>query len=53
MNTKIEYLYRDADNYKVWNTCVVCGEITEQQKETIINSLDGGELRRRGRPRLV
>ena len=31
------------DNYKVWNTCVVCGEITEQQKETIINSLDGGE----------
>lgn len=43
MNTKIEYLYRDADNYKVWNTCVVCGEITEQQKETIINSLDGGE----------
>lgn len=43
MNTKIEYLYRDADNYKVWNTCVVCGEITEQQKETIFNSLDGGE----------
>lgn len=42
MNTIIEYLYRDADNYKVPNVCVVQGEVTEQQIETIINSLDEG-----------
>lgn len=42
MNTKIEYLYRDADNYKVHNACVVRGEITDQQKAAIINSLDDG-----------
>ena len=43
MNTKIEYLYRDADNYKVHNMCVVYGEVTDQQKEVIINSLEEGE----------
>lgn len=40
MNTKIEYMYRDANNYKVLNTCVVYGEISERQKDAIINSLD-------------
>ena len=31
MNTKIRYLYRDADNYKVFNECIVQGEISEEQ----------------------
>lgn len=35
MNTRISYLYRDADNYKVLNSCVVEGEVTEEQKKTI------------------
>lgn len=26
MNTRIHYLYRDADNYKVQNECVILGE---------------------------
>lgn len=40
MNTRIEYLYRDSENNKVRNMCVIYGEISEQQKQTIINSLD-------------
>ena len=32
MNTKINYLYRDADNYKVRNECVIHGEMTEEQE---------------------
>lgn len=43
MNTKIEYLYRDADNYKTWNEVIVPGEITEDQKKVIMKSLDSGE----------
>ena len=43
MNTKIEYLYRDASNYKVWNECVIRGEISEEQIETIIGCLNCGE----------
>ena len=31
MNTKLNYLYRDADNYKMPNSCVVIGEISEAQ----------------------
>lgn len=42
MNTRILYLYRDADNYKILNSCVVEGEITEEQKRTILSSLDDG-----------
>jgi len=42
-NTRIDYLYRDADNYKRDNTCVVAGTITEEQKEAILDSLDDGE----------
>mgnify|MGYP002517197612 CR=1 FL=1 len=40
MNTKINYLYRDADNYKVRNECVIRGEMTEEQEKRIIDSLD-------------
>lgn len=42
MNTRILYLYRDADNYKVPNSCVVEGEVTEDQKNSILSSLDDG-----------
>jgi len=43
MNTKISYLYRDSDNYKVHNECVVSGTLTEDQIETILDCLDEGE----------
>lgn len=43
VNTQINYLYRDADNYKVWNSCVVSGAISEAQVAEIISCLDGGE----------
>lgn len=39
MNTKIRYLYRDADNYKVWNEAVIKGVLTGEQKSTILNCL--------------
>lgn len=43
MNTKINYLYRDASNYKVYHDEVVAGEISEEQKAAILDSLDCGE----------
>lgn len=42
-NTRINYLYRDADNYKVHNECVITGEITQEQIDTIISTLEDGE----------
>lgn len=43
MNTKLNYLYRDADNYKMPNSCVVIGEISEAQIAEVISCLDCGE----------
>lgn len=43
MNTKIGYTYRDADNNKIQNRCVIEGEITPEQQEIILRCLDGGE----------
>lgn len=43
MNTCIEYLYRDASNYKKWQCAVIQGEFTEEQKQTIRDSLIDGE----------
>lgn len=43
MNTRINYLYRDADNYKMPNSCVVSGKISQDQIDTIIDTLDEGE----------
>ena len=43
MNTLINYLYRDASNYKVWNRAVVEGALTEDQKQVIYNCLEDGE----------
>ena len=44
MNTKISYLYRDASNYKVGNTAVVAGEISEKDQKYIFgHCLDDDE----------
>ncbi len=40
MNTKFSYMYRDAANYKTFYECVLCGEITQEQINTIIGSCD-------------
>ena len=42
MNTRIDYLYRDGSNYKFPHHAIVKGEITEDQKKRILNSLDDG-----------
>ena len=42
-NTKISYLYRDADNYKTYNECIVAGSLSESQQKTIIDCLHEGE----------
>ena len=43
MNTKIEYLYRDASNYKKINQVIVSGTFDEAQKESIQDCLSDGE----------
>ena len=43
MNTLVEYLYRDACNYKNWNRVVVKGSITPEQIDTIMDCLIDGE----------
>ena len=43
MNTKIKYMYRDADNYKDFTTVVVSGKITKEQIERIMDKLEDGE----------
>jgi len=43
VNSKINYLYRDAGNYKVYNECVIVGRLTEAQKRIILSCLDEGE----------
>lgn len=42
-NTAINYLYRDADNYKIANRAVVKGEMTPAQWDVIKSCLDAGE----------
>lgn len=43
MNTKINYLYRDGSNYKVYNEVVVAGEITSEHLRRIADTLSDGE----------
>lgn len=43
-NTKVSYLYRDACNYKNRNEVVIKGTFTEEQKNIIIDCLDGREF---------
>lgn len=42
--TKIEFFYRDACNFKVWNACGIDGTLSEEQKDIIMGCLDEGEL---------
>lgn len=42
-NTKIEFLYRDASNYKVWNSCVIKGVLSADEVREIIGCLEDGE----------
>lgn len=44
MNTKIKYLYRDADNYKIGNECIINGVLSEGQKKSILDCLHEGEF---------
>lgn len=44
LNTKIEFLYRDESNYKNWNVCILKGELTSEQANTILDSLHMGDL---------
>lgn len=43
MNTKISYLYRDADNYKTHIECVINGLLSEEQKKKILDCRQEGE----------
>lgn len=42
-NTKVEYLYRDASNYKVHQGCIIQGPITAEQIQLILASCEDGE----------
>lgn len=42
-NTRIDYLYRDASNYKKPNMVIVSGSISEEQQRIIMSCLDEGE----------
>lgn len=43
MNTTMHYTYCDGSNYKVLNTVILSGHITEEQKNQIQDCLDDGE----------
>lgn len=36
MNTRVDYMYRDASNYKIFQNAVLYGELTELQKADIL-----------------
>lgn len=44
MNTKIEYLYRDKMNYRILNTCIIPGLISNDQIRKIIATLRNGQM---------
>ena len=44
MNTKIEYLYRGASNYKKWNEVIIIGEVSIADKKLIKECLYADEL---------
>lgn len=44
MNTRIEFFYRDANNYKVHNSCVIEGQLNDEQAQIIRDSLCEGEF---------
>lgn len=40
VNTRIEYLYRDAGNFKTWNSAVVAGAIPTEGAESILSACE-------------
>ena len=44
MNTRIEYMYRDASNYKAYGEAVLRGTISESEKGAIGKALYDGEF---------
>lgn len=42
-NTRIDYLYRDASNYKKPNMAIVSGSMSGEQQQMILDCLDEGE----------
>ena len=42
MSTKISYLYRDADNYKQYNECIIAGTLSAKQIRAILDCWDMG-----------
>lgn len=42
-NTRINYLYRDASNYKKHNEVIIRGVLTDQQIDIIMSCLEAGE----------
>lgn len=44
MNTRMCYLYRDANNYKVHNEVILKGAISAEQISSIIGCLNEGEF---------
>ena len=40
MNTKIEYMYRDADNYKAFGTCVLEGALEDKEQKELWECLE-------------
>lgn len=42
-NTRITYLYRDADNYKMPNEVVIIGTFTDEEIDEIMSICDQGE----------
>lgn len=43
-NTQIEYMYRDASNWKQFETVVLAGEMSEEDINLIIGNLEFGDL---------
>ena len=44
MNTLLNYLYRDADNYKEWGSVVFSGEITDDLRNRFVRALEATEF---------
>jgi hypothetical protein len=44
MNTRFDYLYRDASNYKQWGSIVFAGSLTPAMLERLTRSLESSEF---------
>lgn len=43
-NTSLTYMYRDADNYKAFQTVIFEGILSEEQRRKIFDKTDGGDF---------